>query len=216
MMIDTRLHEADPARGLEADARSDAAQALLARIVATPSDHRPSRRSPVTRPSARRIAVGVACAAAAAVAALLAPMPWRHGPGTPSAAYAVTTGAGGAVHVSVQWDRLRDPAALQAALDRAGARVDLRVVTDGRPEDCLASARTVGYTDRAVRWQSPGRPQGGFTVHPGEFPAHGTFVVTVVLAPEGTTGRTTFAPSQPQLEAFSASMVIGRVPPCAR
>lgn len=212
-MTDTRLRDADPARAFDPDPRSATAQAMLARIVTTPRDEQPSRRTWKTSPSATRIAIGATLSAAAVTAALVVGIPWNHGVGTTAAAYAVTTGTDGAVHVSVHWNRLRDPAALQAALNRAGARVVVRIQTAGH--DCPAASHVVGYSTNAVQWQSPGNANGGFTVHPADFPKDATFVLTVDMAPAGTSGLSTFAPSQPQMEGFGASMVVGPIPKCS-
>jgi len=212
-VIDSLLRDADPARNLDPDASAQQAQALLARIVATP----PRRASTVHRiagyRSARRIAIGGVLAGAAATVALAAPLPWNHGAGTSSAAFAVTAGAGGAVRVSVHWDELSDPAALQTALDNADAHVRVRVQTDS--DSTCPLGRVVGYSDKAVQWESPGSVDGGFLVRPKLFPRSGTFVLTVVMAPSGSIGLSTMPPGSPQIESWGASMIAGPVPSCS-
>ncbi|WAX56941.1 hypothetical protein M6B22_20820 [Jatrophihabitans cynanchi] len=211
-MNDTALRNADPAADLHPDAGSPEAVALLARIVAAPQPRTrgAGRRSPA--PAIGRIAIGGLVAGAAAAIAIVAPMPWNQGrSGLGSAAYAVTRDSDGAVHFAVHWSRLTDPAGLQAALDRAGARTRIFVRPASEVPDCPSPSNTVGYSAKAVHWQHPGTADGGFTVRPANFPAGGTFVIGVDLAPSG---QSTFAPGEPQLASFSAFMVVGEVPSC--
>lgn len=216
-MIDTRLREADPALLIEPDANSTTAQSLLARVLTSPREESPARPTPTLRHSGRRIAIGGVLAGIAATVALAIPLIWGHdGASTTTSAYAVTTDGSGAVHIAVHWNRLADPAALQAALDRADARVKIRVLSTNKPDNCLVSAHLISYSSRAVQWQSPGTPDGGFTVRPDDFPANATFVVTVNIAPVSPASLSTFAPGQPRLRGFAASMVRNPLPVCAR
>jgi hypothetical protein len=207
----TVLRDADPAAGLQPDADSPEALALLARIVSAA----PPRSRVAARPSAsaiRRVAIGGVLAGVAVTIALAAPMPWNQGQsGSGAAAYAVTRDDAGAVHFTVHWGRLTDPADLQAALDRVGARTRIFVHAASDVPQCDAPSNSVGYSAKAVQWQHPGTADGGFTVRPGYFPAGGTFVIGVDLAGPG---GSTFAPGDAQLASFSAFMVVGEVPSC--
>ena len=207
----TVLRDADPAAGLQPDADSPEALALLARIVSAP----PPRSRVAARPSGvaiRRIAVGGVLAGAAVTFALAAPMPWNQGEsGSGAAAYAVTRDDAGAVHFAVHWSRLTDPAKLQTALDRAGARTRIFVHEASDVPRCTVAPNTVGYSAMAVQWQHPGSADGGFIVRPAYFPPDGTFVIGVDLT---SAGASTFAPGEAQLASFSAFMVIGEVPSC--
>jgi hypothetical protein len=221
MSLDQLLAMSDPARDLPAgatDPDSPVAQALLARISAQAPARRPAARGPVHARTLRRALVGGALAGAAATVLLAAPMPWEHdGPGPVARAYAVSR-HGDAVRVTVHWRELTDPAALQAALDRAGAHVKVFVHTAAPSATrCPAPGNTVGYSARAVQWTVPQQDEqdSGFVVHPGDFPDDGTFVVSVAVAPAGATGGSTFAPGRPQIEQISSYMVVGAVPTCA-
>lgn len=211
----TLLRDADPARGLGADATSPDARAMLADILAQPRPAHRHRAMQMPRGPVRRVLVGGVLAGALATVALAAPMPWDGGgSGLGSSAYAVTRGDDGSVHIAVRWSQLTDPAGLQRALDRAGARTKVIVHTVGTGPLCIAPANTVGYSSTAVQWQSPGSADGGILVHPARFPKNGTFVIGVDLAPPGVQGGSTFAPGRPQIESFSGSMVVGAVPTC--
>jgi hypothetical protein len=218
MTVDELLAASDPAGDLPAEATDPAsprAEAMLARI-ATAGAARPAPTHRPAHPRAlKRVVVGGTLAGAAATVLLAVPMPWDHdGPGSAASAYAVTRDRG-AVRVTVHWGDLRDPAALQGALDRAGAHVKVFVRTAAAT--CQGPGNTVGYSSRAVQWTVPARNRQdtGFVVQPRLFPADGTFVVSVVVAPAGTTGLSTFAPDRPQVEQISSYMVVGAVPSCA-
>lgn len=220
-MIDTVLRAADPARDLDPDPGSEQARTLLAELLAGPRGDAPERRhaaAGAARRPVRRVVLGGVLAAAAVIVGLAAPMPWdRGGPGVTSAAFAVTKEAGGAIRVSVHWNELSEPAALQSALDRAGARVRLLVRTNPTPGQSrfCAPGHPVAYDSAAVQWNSPGAPSGGFTVRPADFPPGATFVVAVDMAPAGVSGLSTNPPGQPQMEDFQSSMVVGPIPACA-
>lgn len=214
-MIDSLLRGADPARGLDPDAMSPDARTLLAQIVATPRQRAGALHRIAGHRPARRIAVGGVLAGVAATVALAAPLPWNDGAGTSSAAFAVTAEAGGAVRVAVHWDELSDPAALQTALDHAGARVVVRVETStgSEPPSCPAGY-PLDYPGKAVQFLSPGSPDGGFLVRPKLFPPDATFVLTVTMAPAGSKGLSTMPPGSPQLEGWGTSMMRNPVPAC--
>jgi hypothetical protein len=124
-----RLRSVDPVSGLPVpDAQDVTARAMLDQILAEPPGGTPGHR----RTRRRLVMAGVvATTAAAVVAAGVVTTPWSHGRPA-SAAYAVTTDGDGAVSVTVYWDQLRDPAALNAELARLGARtVVMQRSTDG-------------------------------------------------------------------------------------
>jgi hypothetical protein len=101
-----RLRAADPAASLGSDPRDPAGRALLDRVVSTPVPA-PARH--------RRLVIGIAGATvAAAVAAFFI--------ATPASAYTVDKRPDGSVAVTFRPSQLRDPARLNAALARAGAR----------------------------------------------------------------------------------------------
>lgn len=221
MTIADMLARSDPARDLPAEATDPAsprAQAMLTRIAARAPGERRATRLPAHPRALRRIIVGGTLAGAAATVVLAAPIPWDHdGSGPVASAYAVTRD-GGAVHVTVRWSELSDPDALQAHLDAAHAHVKILVRTETPSSSpCPAPANTAGYRSDAVQWTVPAHDtqESGFAVWPRNFPTGGTFVVSVVLAPAGTTGLSTFAPGRPQVEQVSSYMVIGPVPRCA-
>lgn len=215
MTIDHVLAMSDPARDLPADATdpsSPPALALLERVSLESPD--PARHRPVARPAARRILAGGALAGAAATVVLGAPMPWdRGGSGSAASAYAVTRDGDG-VAVAIHWGELSDPVALQAALDRAGARVKVFVRTD--PAACGVPGETVSYSADAVQWTGPSSDpeDSAFVVRPQLFPTDATFVVSVVVASPGTATGSTLAPDLTQVEEIATSMVVGPVADC--
>lgn len=101
----SRLRAADPAILAHPDSRSPQARALLDRVRSAPPAHRPRRRW----------LVGAAVATVAAAAATFLVV-------EPASAYTVDRNADGSLAVTFRADRLGDPAELNAALKRAGAR----------------------------------------------------------------------------------------------
>jgi hypothetical protein len=198
----------DPAATLPSTAYSAQATAVLERIVATPR-HDTATRRPA---SLKRIAVGGLVAAAATTVALAAPMPWNGGHPSEAAAYTVDRHRDASVSVVVHWNQLSDPAALQRALDEAGAPV--RVLTGSSGTGDASPAGVPGcakpyygnpYSADAVSWDS-GRnaPDSSFVVHPAAFPEDGTLVIEVF-----------FVPGSHQWASMLSFMAIGRVPTCA-
>ncbi|GHJ45252.1 hypothetical protein Cs7R123_25940 [Catellatospora sp. TT07R-123] len=104
-----RLRAADPATDTP-DPRTPQARALLEQVLAT-ADTPP----PATSRRRRRFALGFAAAAAAAVTATFAVV-------LPASAYTVDQRADGSVAVVIRASQLDDPARLNRALARAGAR----------------------------------------------------------------------------------------------
>ncbi|MFE9694722.1 hypothetical protein [Micromonospora sp. NPDC005806] len=112
-----RLRAADPAV-TRPDPYGPEARTMLARILAAQDAHPQVRSRHVGR---RRLAIGLAGAAAAAAAtALVVAEPWSTG--EPASAYTVDRHADGSVAVTIRPTQLRNPAELNAALARAGAR----------------------------------------------------------------------------------------------
>lgn len=203
----TTLMTDDPARGLPLAAHSEQATAMLERIVATPHDEPAAQR----HASAKRIAVGGLLAAGAASVLLAAPLPWDGGHPSEAAAYTVDE-HDASVSVVVHWNQLSDPAALQRALDNAGAPVRILTGTTRSSSapptaipDCAKPYSGKSYSAAAVSWDS-GRnaPDSSFVVHPAAFPEHGTLVIEVF-----------FTPGSHQWTSLLSFMAIGRVPTCA-
>lgn len=203
----TNLMIDDPAAGLPSTAYSEQANAMLERILAAPRHHPVQRRSA----SVKRIAVGALLAAAATTVVLTTP--WNGGRSSEAAAYTVDRHPDGSVSVVVHWSQLADPAALQQALDQAGApvRILTGTTTPGKPvsptdiPDCAKPYSGKPYSAAAVSWDSGfNAPEGSFVVHPAAFPAHGTLVIEVF-----------FTPDTHQLAGSLSFMAIGHVPTCA-
>jgi hypothetical protein len=224
-----RLRSADPGSGMRAADPDDAtARAMLDQILAEATPV-PGRR----RTERRLVLAGaVAVTAAAVVAAGVVATPWSHGRPA-SAAYAVTADGDGAVSVTVHWDQLGDPAALNAELARLGARtVVMRVSADG-------ACRTGFATDpahppylrikfdehpelrdparfREYEWsQTPWLDQTSrwadgvaFTIRPDRIPAGDTLLIPYELGPR--------QPAQPAGVdgAVRGSMLVQDVPAC--
>jgi hypothetical protein len=120
----------------------------------------------------------------------------------------------GTVRVSIHWSQLSDPAALQAALDDAGARTTV-FVSDSTNSDCPVPPNTTPYSAAAVHWtSSPNADDAGFVVEPASFPSNGTFVLSAHVAPAGQEGLSTFSAGRTQLESINSFMVVGDVPAC--
>jgi hypothetical protein len=205
-MIDTQLRAADPAANVDLAPTDRAARAMLAMIVSQPrrQRHRPSRRS------VRRVIVGGVLAGAAATVAVAAPMPWDHGANLTSSASAVTVGRDGSVRIVLRWSQLKDPATLQAALNRAGAHTriltgDSVVSSPAEIPACALPYSGRSYSSRAVEWDTPAaNAVGGILIHPDQFPNGATFIIEAQYAP-GTT----------DLMSTLSFMARGAVPTCA-
>ncbi|GAA1363057.1 hypothetical protein [Catellatospora chokoriensis] len=119
-----RLRAADPAP-TGADPHDPYARAMLDRVLT--GTEIPQLRP---RPARRRWALALAGTAVFAAAGVLAVAgPWS----APAEAYSVATNADGSVEVSFDAAKLTDPAKLNAALARAGARtVVLGMAPDGQ------------------------------------------------------------------------------------
>lgn len=202
MNLDTaraRLRAADPAEPHDPhDPLGAPAKAMFELIVAGTSEPVPVRmRSPRRR---RLVPAGVAVAAVAAVAtAGVVTTPGSHGRPA-SAAYAVDRRPDGSINVTVRWNQLRDPAALNAELARRHARTivvrksagchaaieldpahggPIRVDTAEHPE-----LRKPGGLEALLRALQPwitvgtdGLRGGVFTIHPGKIPAGDTLLI---------------------------------------
>ena len=158
--------EPDPARSAWADAEG---QAAFERIMATPVPSAPSatRRPRVTR---RRLAIGVALAAAAGAAVAVVGLPGSPNHGGTGAAWAVTKHPDGSLTVTIK--NYRDPAGLQAKLREAGLPATVTPAPDwcvydvpehGHPWDQWASFNGAPETFRGpYTWQRlfAGSPYG--------------------------------------------------------
>ena len=209
-MTHTALRDHDPAAAYEPDADSPTARALLNRITGEP-------RAVRSRPRPIRVALASGgLAAAAVVAAVVAAHDDTGQHQIGPAGFVVARHADGSVTATMRWSALSDPAALQRALDAAGARTKVFVETsDG--STCAPAAQSVPYSASAVQWNAPddSDPGSGLVVHPDNFPAGGTFVVVVTLAPAGEPGMSTLAPSFPQITSSLTFMAVGSVDPPA-
>jgi len=224
-----RLRSADPVSVLPAAHPDDVtARAMLDQILTEPS------ALPRLRRTRRRLVLAgaVAVTAAAVVAAGVVATPWSNGRPA-SAAYAVTADGDGAVSVTVHWDQLRDPAALNAELARLGARtVVMPVSTDGTCRTGFATdpahplilrikfdehpelrdpARFREYMwsqmpwlDQTARWADG----VAFTIRPDRIPAGDTLLIPYELVPT--------QPAQPAGVdgALRGSMLVQDVPAC--
>ena len=223
-----RLRCADPASGLPAVDALDA-RAMVERILAEPPAVAPGGgRTP------RRLVLGgvVAAATAAAVAAGVVATPWSNGRPAASA-YAVTADGDGAVSVTVHWDELRDPAALNAELARSGARTvvmqrsadgrcrtgfatdpahpdHLRVNLDEHPElRDPAKFREYALSQRPWIDQRSSSADGvAFTIRPDKIPAGDTLLIPYEFA------RTEPAPPGGADAALYGSLLVPDVPAC--
>ncbi len=135
----SRLRNADPATATPVEALETDPQALvvLAQILSS-ADDRGLARPDRSRRRIRRLVVAGAAIAAVAVTALagVIPLPWSHGRAF-MAAYAVTRNADGTVDVTVRWNQLHDPSALNVQLRRAGVRA--AVMLYSAPGQCRAT-----------------------------------------------------------------------------
>lgn len=189
METDRLIRDADPVADWRVDAESPQATAMLAGILAQPRSDAAQRSglAAVRRPRAalrrvrqRRLALGGVAAAAVAIA-LAASTFWIDGPGGATPAYAVTTNPDGSVELTVEWERLDDPAGLAADLRQAGVPTELRYATDAQPVPvCLDSAGRQ-RTDAALTSRS--RSEGtaivdGYRIRPDLFPDGSVMIIS--------------------------------------
>ncbi len=199
-----RLRASDPAAAqVLPDPRAAVARAMLEQILDSAEPAATRRRAP-----RRRVLIGGAVAAAAAAAAVVGVVstPWSHGhPAT--SAYAVDRHADGTVRVSVHWDELRDPAALNAELQRLGARTV--VIQRSAPGGCTTSfaidpahsgiengppdlrdpAARKAYFERLSPWVDPESSSADgtvFTVRPDKIPAGDTLLAPYEFVPDSS------------------------------
>lgn len=199
-----RLRSADPAARLPAsDPQDVAARAMLDQILAERPIVAPHRRPP-----RRRLAMAgvLAATAAVAVSAGVVVTPWSHGRPA-AAAYAVTEQGDDAVSVTVHWNELRDPAALNAELARLGARTVVilrsadgrcrtgfatdpahsfgRVAVEDHPE-LRDPVKLAEYLRTQMPWlghETELRDGAVFTIHPDKIPAGDTLLIPYELEP---------------------------------
>jgi hypothetical protein len=208
--VRARLRSADPASSLPAPNPQDvAARAMLDQIFAERPIVAPHRR-----PRQRRLAMAgvVAATAAAAVSVGVVVTPWSHGRPAASA-YAVTEPGDGAVSVTVHWNELRDPAALNAELASLGARtVVMRQSADGECRTGFATdpahsfvriaiedhpelrdpAKLREYMYAQMPWlehETDLQDGAVFTIHPDKIPAGDTLLVPYQFEPSQPADR---------------------------
>lgn len=157
-----RLRAADPAPPAP-DLHDPYARAMLDRVLAA-AETPPAP----ARPARPRLAMALAGAAVLGAAGVLAVAePWA----APAEAYSVGTNADGSVVVSFDAAELADPAKLNAALARAGARtVVMAMVPDGRCAEQPA-------LDAGYRLPVPGTPEHTTTPLEYQLREDGVFVV---------------------------------------
>jgi hypothetical protein len=226
-----RLHSADPASTLPVpDPRDVTAQAMLERILAAPASGAPARHG---RPRKCRLVMAgvVAVTAAAALAVGVVAMPWSRGHPA-AAAYAVAKHADGSVSVTVHWDELLDPAALNAELARRGARTVVMprsaegqcttgfatepAHSDPVPIDFVEHpelrdpTRFKAYLDALSPWIDyvAGSGDGAvFTIHPDKIPAGDTLLIPYEFVPSHPTQAS-------RTPLGFTSMLVPEVPAC--
>lgn len=224
-----RLRSADPMSSLPVpDAQDVAARAMLEQILAERPTDAPGR----SRTQRRLVMAGVVATTAVAVVAVGAvATPWSHGRPA-AAAYAVTEEGDGAVSVTVDWNELRDPAALNAELAsldartvvmlrsadgqcRTGFATDpahspvLRIDVSAHPE-LRDSAKFREYTQARMPWLDHivGSEDGVvFTIHPDKIPAGDTLLIPYEFDP-------TQPPNPNQPVVGFTSMLVRDVPAC--
>lgn len=204
------LRSFDPAARVTVDPYASDARVLLRQILAQPRNTASRKRHRAWRLVLAPVAAGVA-----AIVVFTVPMPWKHGAsGLTTAAYAVTQHSDGSTSVVVHWSDIKNPAALQAELDRVQAPV--RVLTGvalpdpKHPQPVPACAEPTSgqpYSAKAVQWDFPNQatPINGFVIHPSHFPSGGTLVIEVYYEPGASTPISTLS-----------YMAIGHVPTCAQ
>jgi hypothetical protein len=224
-----RLRAADPVSSLPVpDPHDAAARAVLEEILAGRPTDAPDR----PRTQRRLVMAGVVATTAVAVIAVgVVATPWSHGRPA-AAAYAVTKEGDGAVSVTVHWNELRDPAALNAELASLGARTVvmlrsangrcrigfatdpahspvLRIDFTAHPE-LRDPAKFRDYMQAQMPWLDHvfGSENGAvFTIHPDEIPAGDTLLIPYEFEPSQPPN-----PDQPVLGV--RSMLVRDVPAC--
>jgi hypothetical protein len=208
--MSTLLHDHDPARELTPDARSEPARALLHSIVVTPRTAEAPAR-PIRRLRPLLIGTGLAGAVAAAAVALT----WSggepaHAPSARAAGFRVTTDQDGSVDVRVDVRQLRDPAALQRALDQSGVRAVVLHLPPGGPSDrpCAQHTSAAITPDKVeIASQVPANePTIAMVIHPDRFGADETLTILV--------GRPQVLEHRVSGVAYGVGLVTGKVPTC--
>jgi len=226
-----RLRSAYPAWTLPVpDPRDVMALAMLERILAAPASDGPARHR---RPTRRRLVLAgvVAVTAATGLTVGVVAMPWSGGHPA-AAAYAVTKHVDGSVSVTVRWDELRDPAALNAELARQRARTvvmprsaegqftigfatdpaysgPVRINFEEHPE-LRDPTKFKAYLDALSPWIDyvAGSGDGAVvTIHPDKIPADDTLLIPYEFVPSH--------PTQASRTALGfTSMLVPEVPAC--
>jgi len=215
-----RLRAADPADPV--DPHDAAARAMFERIVTDPAE---PARVRTRSPRRRLVLAGAAVAAVAAVATAGAiTTPWSHGHPA-DGAFAVTPKADGSIAITVRWNQLRDPAALNAKLARLHARTVVMQVDpsckatpvvdpahNGLYRIDLTKHPELGNPGAEAAWlraQQPwisyGATNVAFTLHPRQIPAGDTLVIPYDL-------RADVLPNSPVSPI--SHMLVREVPSC--
>lgn len=212
----TRLRAADPYRDATFDPASPEARRLFNDIVATPRQTRELRGAHARRRP--RVWAGVAAIAAATAILVVSATtsPRHHTEALGPAGYRVTTQPDGAVQVIVRWSAVRDPAAIQAALDRAHAHTkiwvtdrDLTALWCRGPVDPF----TGSLDANAVEYDAPDSAKG-LLIRPEKFPAGVTLLVTVHLSGAGSTDNPGTSSAQPVTAGYTTAWVTGSTADC--
>lgn len=224
----TALRLADPASDDQAS-EAGLQTAVLDRILA---DSGAPEAVTERHARGRRLALGSALAAttAAVIVAGTLPMPWSHGHKT-SEAWAIETRADGALDVTIRFDDLRNPGALNEALQERGARTVVTALS--APGECtspvpgdpnhppaLRVSVEAGQDPKdAIRaaqleqepWLTHDRASEAtslFTIHPDLIPAGDQILIMYTwMSPQGPDGTSGDA-------LGTSTMLVPHVPPC--
>jgi hypothetical protein len=181
-----RLRAADPALAVRPDRQAPEARAMLETVLVA-REETPRKVAPVRR----RLAIGLAGAAAVAAVSTIAVLePWSGG--DPASAYTLGRNPDGSLAVTFQASRLTDPARLNAELAREGARtIVMTMVPAGRcaePSGVVPLFQRV--TDSPVDYSQTGDEAPLIIIKPWLIPA-GEMLVLGYAVRNGDRDRTT-------------------------
>lgn len=221
-----QLRRADPVMDLADTDPVDESGAMLSRILREPVDQATGPRQ--TNPPRRRRLVLAGAVTATAVAGVaiagVVSTPWSHGQKS-GAAWAIDGQADGSLRISVKFDGLRNPAALNRELRRRHAHAV--VMQYSAPGACTATLQEdpahpptfhllpgqdpAREMRRQAPWLIVNDEKGSdarirlFTIHPDRVPSGDTVLVMYSLSPHmpGVSG-----------DPMYSSMLVRRVPSC--